>query len=119
MARWADGVETPLFADFDPPQNFALRSDESSVNERQMAWRSRQALQAWPARAQLAFAQLPHRAARPYPCWTDPSSRRASECEQKAWRNHGFVKLMSQGRLVTRGAATHSISTTAVGPKRC
>src|SRR5262249_18459921 len=25
-----------LFADLDPPQNFALRSDESSVNERQM-----------------------------------------------------------------------------------
>jgi hypothetical protein len=38
--RLADGVETPLFADLDPPQNFALRSDESSANERQIVWRS-------------------------------------------------------------------------------
>jgi hypothetical protein len=34
-----------LFADLDPPQNFALRTDESSVNERQMVWRSGRALQ--------------------------------------------------------------------------
>jgi len=37
----ADGVETPLFADFDPPQTFALRADKILGNERQIVWRWR------------------------------------------------------------------------------
>ena len=40
-----------LFADFDPPQTFALRADEILGNERQTVWRSGRALQAWPAPA--------------------------------------------------------------------
>src|SRR5437870_5187155 len=52
-----DGRENKLrksmafFADFDPPQIFALRADEILGNERQMVWRSGRALQAKPAPA--------------------------------------------------------------------
>jgi hypothetical protein len=34
------------FANFDPPQTFALRADEILGNERQTVWRSGRALQA-------------------------------------------------------------------------
>jgi hypothetical protein len=36
-----NGVETPLFADLDPPQTFALRADKILGNERQIVWRWR------------------------------------------------------------------------------
>jgi hypothetical protein len=38
------------FADLDPPQTFALKSDEILGNERQMVWKSGRALQARPTR---------------------------------------------------------------------
>jgi hypothetical protein len=56
-----------IFADFDPPQTFALRADEILGNERQTVWRSGRALQA-KQHLQLDLACGPRcRAARPYP----------------------------------------------------
>ena len=69
-----------LFADLDPPQNFALRSDESSVNDRQMVWRSGRALQAKPARAHNWICKAASSCcATPTPLLDRPSSRRARE----------------------------------------
>jgi hypothetical protein len=121
VARQLRGaIERDLFANFDPPQTFALRADEILGNERQTVWRSGRALQAKPARAHTCVCKAaPSCCATPTPTMDRPPSQPASECEQKTWRNHGLVNLVSQSRLVTWGAATHSISTTAAGPKRC
>jgi hypothetical protein len=119
-ANQRGAIERDLFANFDPPQTFALRADEILGNERQTVWRSGRALQAKPARAHTCVCKAaPSCCATPTPTMDRPPSQPASECEQKTWRNHGLVNLVSQSRLVTWGAATHSISTTAAGPKRC
>ena len=46
------------FAYLDPPQTFALRSDEILGNARQMVWKSGRALQARPTRTTRSGAEL-------------------------------------------------------------
>jgi hypothetical protein len=48
LRNLAKEISNEDFANFDPPQTFALSADEILGNERQMVWRSGRALQAYP-----------------------------------------------------------------------